>query len=799
MSSAVAFMIERLNKVKYSVRASQAIVQYSIGSMVDFPDQTLMPAAPEQWAGSVERIHDERLERLLHVQFFGMPGSNDLKQFSQGIHYTRFPEWYFCPKCRRLQSLSDWIRDFRRLQPKRAEKDPYMIRTIKCPKDHIGLVVARIITVCPDGHIDDFPWVQWAHARSNRPICATPKMSLRSSPTASEGLEGITVLCETCMARASLAGVFSPGMLQAQEKASNGQICFRCRGRHPWKNTKEACAHYPRVMQRGASTVYFPVIESSLVIPPFSSKITTKVENSEQYKELLVKITSSLDVLEATGLLTDEMKVKTIQNLILKQANSIAISTLIPEDQVIQVLERKLLNGESNPKSEDAETTQSLRYRIEEFEALSSESPDANMDDGDFHKELVAAEKYGLPYVKSISLIHKIREVEAMIGFTRIKPASREAGAKDEPKIVNIKESGTQWYPAYQIRGEGIFVEFDGEKINDFVRKSPQICDRENHIDRSYRAANGSPIKKTAKYIILHTLAHLLIKQLSFECGYGISSLKERIYCSNAEDGKEMAGILIYTANGDSEGTLGGLVRQGHPDSFPRIFRKAVESALICSNDPVCSMSKGQGRDSINLAACYACTLIPETSCERNNLCLDRGVIVGNFADHSFGLYSPWLNGNHSREDNTEFRQVPVNAESIADSREEPGAKVISKKKMTVASYGLNLKTGKYFAIWKQYAGFAETKESKAVYLELQKNSEKFEGLEKPFQDAELITEDNISIACDLLWKNAKVLFFTESSRDEYEAAVDTDWKCICVDSHTDVVKELLNALKGEQ
>ena len=81
----------------------------------------------------------------------------------------------------------------------------------------------------------------------------------------------------------------------------------------------------------------------------------------------------------------------------------------------------------------------------------------------------------------------------------------------------------------------------------------------------------------------------------------------------------------------------------------------------------------------------------------------------------------------------------------------------------------------------------------------MQKNSEKFEGLEKPFQDAELITEDNISIACDLLWKNAKVLFFTESSRDEYEAAVDTDWKCICVDSHTDVVKELLNALKGEQ
>src|SRR5699024_5560039 len=134
------------------------------------------------------------------------------------------------------------------------------------------------------------------------------------------------------------------------------------------------------------------------------------------------------------------------------------------------------------------------------------------------------------------------------------------------------------------------------------------------------------PRRINAKFLMLHTMAHLLIKQLRFECRYSIASLKERIYCSEATEGKEMASILIYTASVDSEGTMGGLVRQGRPDCLPKVFKKALEGALTCSNDPVCSLSDGQGRDSLNLAACYACALIPETSCEEYNIFLDRGV-----------------------------------------------------------------------------------------------------------------------------------------------------------------------------
>ena len=100
-----------------------------------------------------------------------------------------------------------------------------------------------------------------------------------------------------------------------------------------------------------------------------------------------------------------------------------------------------------------------------------------------------------------------------------------------------------------------------------------------------------------------------------------------------------MAGILIYTASGDSEGTLGGLVRQGRPDAFPRIFRKAIASARTCSNDPVCILSRGQGREALNLAACHACALLPETCCEERNGFLDRGLVVGTYDARKAGFY----------------------------------------------------------------------------------------------------------------------------------------------------------------
>ena len=79
----------KLNKVTHSVRASQAVLQYGVGAMVDFPEQTLMTAAPETWNTSVMEIHDERLEKVLKIEYIGMPGSNDEAKYQNGISYAR--------------------------------------------------------------------------------------------------------------------------------------------------------------------------------------------------------------------------------------------------------------------------------------------------------------------------------------------------------------------------------------------------------------------------------------------------------------------------------------------------------------------------------------------------------------------------------------------------------------------------------------------------------------------------------------------------------------------------------------
>ncbi|MFD8197664.1 Zn-binding domain-containing protein [Streptomyces wuyuanensis] len=129
------------------------------------------------------------------------------------------------------------------------------------------------------------------------------------------------------------------------------------------------------------------------------------------------------------------------------------------------------------------------------------------------------------------------------------------------------------------------------------------------------------------RFILLHTLAHLLINQLTYECGYSSASLRERLYVSPGPDG--IAGRLIYTAAGDSEGTLGGLVRMGEPGRLEGVLENALARAAWCSSDPVCIGSKGQGPGSCNLAACHGCALLPETAWEECYRFLVRALVVG--------------------------------------------------------------------------------------------------------------------------------------------------------------------------
>jgi hypothetical protein len=140
--------------------------------------------------------------------------------------------------------------------------------------------------------------------------------------------------------------------------------------------------------------------------------------------------------------------------------------------------------------------------------------------------------------------------------------------------------------------------------------------------------------------VLIHTFAHLIINQLSFDCGYGSSSIRERIYCEKTGNEHGMYGVLIYTASGDSEGSLGGLVRQGEHGRLEDTIISAIENARWCTSDPICIQSTGQGSESLNLAACHNCALLPETCCENGNRLLDRGVVVGTLVEPEIGFFS---------------------------------------------------------------------------------------------------------------------------------------------------------------
>lgn len=616
--------IQKLNVITHSIRSAQAILQYGVGAMVDFPDQTLMTAAPEYWEKKVIRIHDERLEKALKVDYFGMPGGQG--KYDWGIAYSRFPEWYFCPKCRIFKPLNLWVKEYlKKATSKQKEFDPYMKRP-RCMECRQGLVPSRIVVACKKGHIDDFPWILWAHGKKESEICNNPILSFETGATASAGLEGINIRCKSCNSRATLKGAFDKDALE--------KIGYTCTGNMPWKNHSVDCVEPPRAMQRGASSLYYPKVVSSLVIPPYSEKINERIVNSSGYNDI-VRIISDYE---------EDERLDRINKRIEKWSEDIARELSADTTVVKNILSRRLLNIDEG----EIPNANGMKYRVEEFEALSGKISNNDLNGNDFVREETDIGLYSIPYIKNISLIHKIREVRALTGFTRLEPPDAHAPEENILGFVSSKEPDTKWYPGYEVRGEGIFIEFDNLEIKKWIeRNHERVSQRARIINSHYQSSYQGDITSrevTPKFILLHTISHLLIRQLSFECGYTAASLRERLYCSEQKDGLEMSGILIYTASGDSEGTLGGLVRQGYWDCLPGIFKKAIEFGEICSNDPVCITSKGQGRDALNLAACHSCGLLPETSCEEFNVFLDRGLVVGTFDERDLGFYSNWLN-----------------------------------------------------------------------------------------------------------------------------------------------------------
>jgi hypothetical protein len=224
--------------------------------------------------------------------------------------------------------------------------------------------------------------------------------------------------------------------------------------------------------------------------------------------------------------------------------------------------------------------------------------------------------------LEKVMLVSRLREVRALEGFSRILPP----GSQEELAVLFSSDPG--WRPAIEVKGEGIFLQLSTEALEAWEKDSA-VKARAARVDNRYRARaeqwGKTPDRAiTPRFLLLHTLAHALIDQFALDAGYPAASLRERLYVD-----EEMAALLIYTATTDSAGSLGGVLAQGEPERLADSFASAVASHGWCSADPICIESDAQGADSLNLAACHACVLLPETSCEEVNTLLDRGLLVG--------------------------------------------------------------------------------------------------------------------------------------------------------------------------
>jgi hypothetical protein len=280
------------------------------------------------------------------------------------------------------------------------------------------------------------------------------------------------------------------------------------------------------------------------------------------------------------------------------------------------------------PQDTTEEPLEEIDGRISEFQLFCKDSvPHA------FLKVARPKHEVNIDGILNLRRVDSLCETRALRGFTRI--TSNPISLDDGKKLLrsNRSQDRINWLPAYQVRGEGIFFELDPNLVKAW-KESNEVGTRINATLKRISAGDIRPSNVTefvdAGYFLIHTLSHLLIRQLVFDSGYGTASLRERLYVDKT-GAMPRYGVLIYTAAGDSEGTMGGLVSLAEGDAFRMLFNNAIESATWCSTDPICLElgGKGQGPDLCNLAACHACALLPETSCEDMNKFLDRGLLIG--------------------------------------------------------------------------------------------------------------------------------------------------------------------------
>jgi hypothetical protein len=579
--------------IKHDLRLSEIIAPFGVGAIVDVRGESLIAADTSWWDKRfAPEISCERLIARLGAGELRQPPTHSarLAKETPSLLYWRFPAWRFCERCSKLSMLT-------------GKSKGKWINRCECGG---FLVPMRYVAICKKGsHGRDIPWFKWAHRGHDGGVTeevrfcrAYNELRFTRSATHGEGLASLRITCNGCKRSRSLSD-----LVQSDSLHHDG---IRCDGRQPWQDpdtVSEECEHQLVAVQRGATGNYISERISALDIPearPQSAEVADRIR-AHVYFEKVVADNGGPQAELVAGWIADELGATLEAVLALAGVGD-------------EPTESPLLDLKDGEWAAFLNKLSSGRDRSGEDFVV-----DGWPTSGEWSGPGALTSR-----ITGIGQVRRVREVRALLGFRRY-----DASANLITADLGPDKRRRPVYPAIELFGEGIFLRFDEKVIAEWesdpaVRARAEILiKRRDESVWAHRLDVPEP-----RFIALHTIAHLLIRRLAFTSGYASAALQERIY-ANSHRPDRTAGILIYTAAGDAQGTLGGLVRLGEPRRLLPLMVAALDDADVCSNDPVCIESDRQGSSHLNLSACHGCCLVSETSCETGNRLLDRQLVLG--------------------------------------------------------------------------------------------------------------------------------------------------------------------------
>lgn len=592
------------------VRPSQLLWTYGPGALVDLPNLSVVTMGLDRWdanqclpveearlLAAVRRVLGPQVERLRVPPFVREENASPISAEGKiGVPVRPFPRWLRCVKCGLLAEFDSGLFDIKP-HPYRPEMTHFVHPNCEKGKNS-DAVPARFLLACKNGHLDDFPWHWFVHEGPSD--CRGTLRFFESG--ASLQTENLWVKCDTCGTPRSLVHAFGR---EAEEYLP------ACRGRHPHLDIFDSsCKEPPRAVLLGATNSWFPVTLSVLAIPLEKNQLSQLVLDGWEYFADVESI--------------EELKI--VIKTLVKSGSLPGIDRFDPKDIWKHIEERK---GEKSEKVDISEGD----LKTPEWEVLTSSTPPTDWPQFMSRSEPPPAAYQGK--IAGVLLLERLREVNALLGYTRIEASEETSDPNERPPMAPLSRGRPDWIPACEVHGEGLFIRFDEEAVRSWEALN-SVQKRSSKLElghKGWRNARGLDPDKGypgVRYAMLHTFSHLLIRELALECGYNAASIRERIYASSAPD-SSMAGVLIYTAAADSDGTLGGLVELGKSGNLGRLIDQALHRALVCSSDPLCSEHSPGIDRSLHVASCHACAFVAETSCERGNRYLDRALLVNTF------------------------------------------------------------------------------------------------------------------------------------------------------------------------